>query len=157
MAIEADNIEDGVTSILIKELNIPCLEAKACVTFQREGDGQNFSVVPFDSRYPCIYLYYQNGEAIVFLTIGENTLLEIPLDGNGYTDKLDEYELITIIRTIVTEGFEEKIWKVGDKIVKSVARLFLDDSNKPTTIKTSSFYNPFARKVIVTNTYLNYY
>jgi hypothetical protein len=157
MAINVNEIESELTKCLILELNIPLLETKATVLFEQEGSGRNFSITPFFEYNPSIYVYYENTNPVVYVTIGQNTVLEVPIEGKGYTDKKDEFELLSILKCIVNKGFDEKVWKIKDRIIKSVAKLDLEGETDPVTISTSSLYNPFSHKTIVTKHYIPFY
>ncbi len=157
MAINVNEIEAELTKCLITELNIHLLETKATVVFEQEGSGRNFSVTPFNEYNPSIYVYYENGVPIVYITIGQNTVLEVPIEGNGYTDKNGELELLSILKCIMRKGFEEKVWKIKDKIIKSVAKLDLESETDPVTVSSSSLYNPFSHKTVVTKCYIPFY
>lgn len=157
MSINIENIEFELTNLLNEELKHLVIEGKAAINAQPEGNGFSFSLIPFDKKHASIYAFYENGGIIVYLTIGGNTVLEVPIEGKGYTNISGEEELLSIIRTIVNQGFEETIWESKGKIVKSVAKLFVKGENEPITIKGFVLHNPFSRKSVIVNKYTPYF
>ncbi len=156
MSISIENIEFELTNLLNEELNHLVKEGKAIINTQPEGNGFSFSLTPFDNRHASIYAFYENGGIIVYLTVGYNTVLEVPIEGKGYTNISGQEELLSIIRAVVNQGFEETIYENKGKIVKSVGKLFIKNETEPITMKNSTLHNPFSRMSIIVKKYIPY-
>lgn len=109
----------------------------------KQRSSRSIAIIP--TRLGCapIIVFCENGGAIIYLTIGRDTSLEVPLDGKRYTNLAGIEELIALIQAVAAGRFEEDIWMKGSKIVRSSAKIFLDNA-LPITIKNSSLINLFS-------------
>lgn len=157
MSLNVTHIETELPELLTEVFDFRLIEAKADVQIRHEGQGSSFSITPFESLYASVYAFYENGGPIIYLTVGENTVLEVPITGKRYTEETGEDELLGILRAIINLGFEETIWEIDGRVVKSIAKLPKMDGSEPITIISSSLYNPFRHKSVHIRKYQPYY
>lgn len=108
-----------------------------------EVSGKNITAMPGKPERAPINAFCENGGGVVYLTVGQNTPLEVPLEGRRYTDFAGGEELIALIKAVIAGRFEEDVWTSDSRIIKSEGRIFID-AERPVTIKNSPlFFNPF--------------
>lgn len=157
MSIDLERIEIELPKLLTREFDMELLKAKAEVNVNHEDRGASISITPFDDRLASVYIFFENGGAIVYLTIGQNTVLEVPIKGHGYTDKSEEDELLSILHAVINRGFEETVWEIDGNIVRSKAELMIAEEANPLKIISSTLYNPFKKKEKIVKYYVPYY
>ena len=156
--IRVANIETDLTQLLYERLNITALERLASVVVERTpGDGTEFSILPFDDKQAKVVVHYEDGVSWITVDVAENTVLEVPFDGNQYTDINGIQELISILEGITANGVEETVWKKDGMIVKSIGTLFLNEEESPIRIKCYSLHNPFAKRQRTSKRYFPYF
>lgn len=157
ISIDLEWIETELPKLLAREFDMELLKAKAEVNVNQEERGASISITPFDDHHASVYIFYENAGAIVYLTVGQNTVLEVPIKGHGYTDKSDEDELLSILHAAINRGFEETVWEIDGNIVRSEAELIIAGEANPLKIISSSLYNPFRKKKVIVKRYVPYY
>ena len=157
MKLNVDNIEADLTRLLYERLSIASLERMASIVVKSEdNEGTSFSILPFDDKQAGAIVQYEDGSKWVNLDVAENTVLEIPLDGEQYTDKAGIEELFTILDGIITEGMEEIVWKKDGEIVGSIGTFYVKGEKDPVIVNCYTLHNPFAAKSKATRKYLPY-
>src|SRR5204862_2421013 len=97
MKINVNDIESILTELLLARLDIDLIRKMASVDVQGTSDnGTNFSVQPFNDSLASFTLNYENGVPFINLEVGEHTALEIPLEGQEFTEKSGLEELFSI-------------------------------------------------------------
>ena len=128
--LNAQTIEDDLEGLFRQVFASEIADGNITLTTQsppnKEPSGKIISIHP--SRPGCaqITAFCENGGAIIYLTIGENTPLEVPVEGEDYTESKGAEEIITLVRTVAAGRFEETVWVRGSQVVRSVGRLFID-------------------------------
>lgn len=117
--------------------------------------GTSISVIPTREGCAPIVAFCENGGEIIYLTVGKNTVLEVPLEGRRYTKFENAGELAAIIQAVVAGRIEEILWTRDSTIVKSRATVF-PDSGSPLIIKSYEASNPFSSLLKEEHKYLPY-
>lgn len=144
--LDPNSIEDGL-EILFRRLFEHELKAKdvsLMVEFVKDGEtsGKNITLTPRRAGSAPIGAFCENGGEIIYLTVGQNTPLEVPVSGQRYTQFANAEELIALVQAVAAGRMEETIWTREANIVKSVGKIFVDN-DRPITIKSSTLSNPF--------------
>lgn len=147
MEFKINSIESDIEKLLSRVFEMYVKEGTVNLSVECANDahrsGKSISVIPRRLGAAPIIAYCENGGAVIYLTIGRNTSLELALEGNSYTNLKGAEELIAITKAVIEGRFEEDIWIRDSKIVKSVGRIFID-AGRPITITNSYFLtNPF--------------
>jgi hypothetical protein len=144
--LDADTLEDDLERLFRRlfetEIHNGSITLLVEWTQNRRLAGKSVSVQPRCSECAPLVGYAENGDEIVYLTIGQNTTLDVPIRGQRYTKLQGAEELIKLIQAVAGGRFEETLWIRKSEIVKSVGKIFMDE-RPPTEIKTSKLTNPF--------------
>ncbi len=146
MDLNKNDLESSLTDLLFSRLDFDAIRAVALVEVDHTYEsGSNFSVRPFSDLLCEFTVSYTDRISFVNLEVAENTMLEVPLEGQEYTNKIGVEELLSLVKGIIYEGMEEIVWKLdnGD-IVASTGTLFVE-SEGPITVERRSLYNPLAK------------
>lgn len=91
------------------------------------GIGKSVSVFPHETSCVPFSVYGEDGDHWVYVTVGRNTKLEIPLKGQCYTRLEGTREFFEVVSSLISVGFEETVRTDTDgRIVASAATLFVD-------------------------------
>lgn len=146
-----------MTRLLNEWFDAVLLKRHAVIEVETTASGTSFSVVPFDERHARVDAYYENGLPIIYLTIADNTVLEVPIEGGRYTSRVGLDELRSIIQGVIEKGLDEDVWEVNGKVVRSVANLHVAGEDKPIRFDSASLHNPFAEKKKISKRYFPYF
>lgn len=109
---------------------------------QGQPSGKSISVQPSRSGAAPLVAFCENGGEIIYLTLGQNTPMEVPVEGKRYTEFENAAELIALLKAVATGKFEETLWLKDSEIVRSTGRIIIQDGSV-IKIKASRLSNPF--------------
>ncbi len=158
MDIDISNVETELTALLQNFAERFALKEMASITIRRDQEtGTDFRIEPNDSVNARFWVNYLNNTSWINLYLAENTFMEIPLEGNQYTDKEGVEELFCILEALVTTVTEEQIWRCdNNEIAKSIFTLDIKDEATPVVVRCYNLHNPFLRTVKSVVKYLPY-
>ncbi len=141
--LESD-LEDLLRQVFESEISSG--DCRLIVESTRKGkdSGKSVSIEPTSHDCAQIIAFAENDGEIVYLTIGQNTVLEMPIHGGRYTNFEGAEELTRLVQAVGAGRFEETLWLKDSEIVKSVGTIFIGEG-KRIEIRTSRLRNPFVR------------
>jgi len=131
LAIEIEQ----VLNQLFGEL-IGCGDASLIVQPLRSVPGSRITLRPRNKFAAEIRIICEDSVDMIYMTAGESTSFEIPLEGGRYTQLREADEFIAIVRAIVDGKFREIICTRDSEIVRSKAVLEPENAT-PIQIKTA--------------------
>ncbi len=122
---------------LLKRDNLP-------VEIIRNENGSSFILKAFQNKPNEIILTCLNGDPVIYLTIGNNNTLEIPIEGGRYTEQNNENELLLVLDSLISLGFEETITTKNNVITNSIIKIPLNNGETPIILKTDNYNELFS-------------
>lgn len=137
-----DDLETLFRSLFEQEIKANKVSVRVERVKDGETSGTNITLTPRKRGCASIGAFCENDGEIIYLTVGQNTPLEVPLSGQRYTQFANSKELIALLQTVADGRLQETIWTRNGEILKSTGVIFID-SERPITIKSSNLFNPF--------------
>lgn len=88
--------------------------------------GTQISLVPKRRDAAEIKIICEDGIDLIYMHVGRETALEVPLEGQRYTNLSNKEEFIAIVRAVVNGSFDEEVWIGNSGILRTEGRISID-------------------------------
>lgn len=137
-----DIFENEITEILRGHLDsVP--GRKVSYRVERAEEGTSLILKAFDTEPTEIIATYFDNCSIIYLSIGRNSTLECPVEGQEYTNKAGFDEFFLIVDSLILNGFEETLVRWNSKVIESSITIHLIDEEEPLVLSTTSVFDKF--------------
>jgi hypothetical protein len=147
--------------VFLQRLFRPCTTSGAARLDVEHGDGgTGVTVQPTLRGRARIATFAENGSEVIYLTVGENTTLEVALSRSRYTRYTGLEELVALLNAVVEGRFVEttRVDRRG-RIVSSSAVVTIGEAESAEQVElreSTVRLNPIARTVKRVHHYLPY-
>jgi hypothetical protein len=143
---------------IVARLLRPHLDTGALSVVEERNEEEqliSLSVVPRDPACARVTVAWEESGDLAYVTVGECTHLEVPIEGGRYSDLPGEEELLAVIAAVAEGRFSETVWHRNGWPIKASATLTL--GKRRISVRTGSVFRiPFTRTTKSSITYRPY-